>query len=254
MGLKAVAASSTINNPTFTGTAGFGDGAAATPSIYWTSDSDGSGTGFYRQSANSISAAINGTQMHVFSNNAFQVLSNSGAIGLGTSSDAVLTYIGANTVRWAGGFGTTATSRTEINKTVTAFSNNVAKTVFTVSIPAASHAASIEIQVRGSLGAGGAVGAMEASASNKYVITVTKVTGVLATAAISSAYGAAATAVGGAATVTAVATLTAMTGTTGANTFDIQVTIARSGGSSDNHTCTAHAMLINELATGITIS
>jgi hypothetical protein len=45
-----------------------------------------------------------------------------------------------------------------------------------------------------------------------------------------------------------------MTGTTGANTFDIQVTISRSGGSSDNHTCVATASLLNANATGVTIA
>lgn len=39
----------------------FPDGTAAIPSIAWTADADGTGTGFYRRAANVISATIGGT-------------------------------------------------------------------------------------------------------------------------------------------------------------------------------------------------
>lgn len=254
----ALPSGSTIPSPTFTGVGTFADGALAAPSIAFTNAAT---TGFSRVS-NRLLIGVGGAEAMAFAGS-FAILPSTGVLcwtngtAAGSSADTTAVRAGAaNSIAFAGatqGAGA-VTSRTEINKSVTAFSNAVAKTVFTIAIPAASHSASIEIQVTGSLGAGGAVGANEASATNKYVVTVTKVTGVAATAAISSAYGAAATAVAGAATVTATAALGAVAGGTGANTVDIQVTISRSGGSSDNHTCVAYALLLNANATGVTIS
>ena len=151
--------------------------------------------------------------------------------------------------------GGSVTSNARINKAITAFTDAAAKTVFTLTIPNAAHSASYLVRVTGSLGAGGAIGANEASATNCYVVTLTRTAGVNATAAISAAFGAAATAVAGAATVTCTAALAAVSGGVGAsNTIDIQATITRSGGSSDNHTCVATASLLNANATGITIA
>ena len=181
-----------------------------------------------------------------------------------TSSDAsgtpdvALTRGGSNQLVQADGAvtgGGTAASRAEINKAVTAFTDAAAKTVFTLTIPNAAHSASYLVRVTGSLGAGGAIGANEASATNCYVVTLTRTAGVNATAAISAAFGAAATAVAGAATVTCTAALAAVSGGVGAsNTIDIQATITRSGGSSDNHTCVATASLLNANSSGITIA
>jgi hypothetical protein len=148
-----------------------------------------------------------------------------------------------------------STSRTEINKAVTAFTNAVAKTVFTLTIPNAAHSASYLVRLTGSIGAGGAIGPNEASATNCYIVTLTRTPGANATAAISAAFGAAATAVAGATTVTCTGALAAVSGGVGAvNTIDLQATITRGGGSSDNHTIVATASLLNANATGITIA
>lgn len=172
------------------------------------------------------------------------------------AQDAVIARATSNSLQF-GSSGTiaSATARTEINKAVTAFTDAAAKAVLTITIPNAAHSASLLVRVTGSLGAGGAIGANEATATNTYVISFTRTAGVNATAAISAAFGAAATAVAGAATVTCTAAMSAVAGGVGAtNTFDVNVTITSSGGSSTNHTCLVYAQLMNANATGITIA
>lgn len=164
----------------------------------------------------------------------------------------------ATTDRNLGGTGVpgAATVQTEITKAVTAFSDTVAKTVFTVTIPNAAHNALIEVDVMGVLGAGGSIGAGEASRYSKYMVTLARTTGVNVVAGISAAIGgAAANVAGGQAITSVVATLAAVSGAVGAsNTFDIQVAITRAGAGADNHTCTATARILNKAATGVTIA
>ena len=260
MGLKAVAGTS-FADPTFTGAAGFGDGTAGAPSIAWTSDQDGTGTGFYRQAANVISAAINGVERMRFdpggnglASGFFTGNSYHFASTFTGTRDTSITYASANSLV----FGTASglvTSRTEINKAVTAFTNAAAKATFTVTVPNAAHHATIEFVVQGALGAGGAIGAGEAMATNTYLIGIVRTAGVATVATATAARDAVAVAVAGAATVTATAAVSAMTGAVGATqTFTIDVTITRSGGSSDNHTALCYARLLNANATGITIA
>lgn len=249
----------TLYNSSFTGTSLFADGTAAAPSIAWTSDADGSGTGFYRVGANASGHSCNGTLATYFdSAGPSQGGSQGGyrAGGTATSPDVGM-YRGlvANSWQFGGGTSATTTSRVEINKAVTAFTNAAAKATFTVTIPNAAHSASIEVQVIGSLGAGGAIGANEATASNTYTITLCRTSGVATVPAISAAYGAAAANVAGAATVTCTAALSAIAGAVGATqTFTIDVTITRGSGSSDNHTCLCYARLMNANVTGVTIA
>lgn len=238
--------------------AGFADGTVSSPGIPFASDNDGTGTGFYRRAANAMAVAVNGVRCHEWGSTQLYILSDSGQLAIGSSSDAVIARAAANSVVFGGTSVTpagSATSRTHINKAVTAFTNAVAKTVLTLTIPNAAHSASYMVQITGSLGAGGAIGANEASATNCYIVTLTRTAGVNATAAISAAFGAAATAVAGAATVTCTAALAAVSGAVGAsNTIDLQATISRSGGTSDNHNAVVTATLLNANATGITIS
>lgn len=148
-----------------------------------------------------------------------------------------------------------ATTSNRLQKAVTAFSDGVAKTVLTIAIPNAAHSASVMVRVTGSMGAGGAIGANEASATNAYIVTVVRTAGVNAVATISSAFGAAAANVAGAGTVTATAGLAAVSGAVGAaNTIDVQVTITKSGGSSDNHTAVVIGEILNANSTGVSIS
>lgn len=155
-----------------------------------------------------------------------------------------------------GGAPGAATTDTAVGPTlVTAIPNNTATTIATITIPNVAATATIRITAQGALGAGGAIGAREAMAQNSYNISVVRTAGVAAVAAISTAYGATASAVAGAATCTAALTLAAVSGAVGAtNTVAIQVTVIRSGGSSDNHTCTWTAEVLNAATGGITLA
>lgn len=74
---SAVTFSSTT---THTGVAGFADGALATPSIMFTSDSDGTGTGWYRSAADTIATVTNGGTRMTASNTGVNFIGGSGFI------------------------------------------------------------------------------------------------------------------------------------------------------------------------------
>lgn len=142
-----------------------------------------------------------------------------------------------------------------LTKTVTAIADNTATDVLTVTVPNAQHLAQIQVCLTGVLGAGGAIGAGEAAATNCYIITVVRTAGVATVATASSAFGAAASNVAGAGTCTAVVTLSAMTGAVSVTqTFTIKATIVKSGGSSANHVAFVVVRLLNGNATGVTIA
>jgi hypothetical protein len=236
----------------WTSTGSYGVGTAANPELYLGTDVT---TGWYRPNANQWGLSISGSLVHSFTSNSYTNSSATAQIAMGASGDAIMTWATTNSFRYSAAAASTATSRTEMNKAVTAFTDAAAKTVFTFTIPNAAHSASFLVRVTGSLGAGGAIGANEASATNCYVVTFTRTAGLATTAAISSAFGAAATAVAGAATVTCTAALAAVSGANSATqTIDLQATITRSGGSSANHTCVATTSLLNANATGITVA
>lgn len=139
-------------------------------------------------------------------------------------------------------------------KSVSAIANAVATDIFTVTIPNAQNMAGIEATLNCSLGAGGAVGAGEGSASIKYNFAVTRTAGLATVVGASAAYGSSTAIVAGAATITLTAAATAMTGANNATqTFTIQATVSRGSGSSTNHTCRATAEILNAQASGITI-
>lgn len=176
-------------------------------------------------------------------------------IDIGGNGDAILARPASNSIRFGLSGTVNTTSRTEMNKAVASIADAVATSVMTITIPNAAHSASLLVRLTCSLGAGGTIGANEATATNTYVVAITRTAGVNATAAISVASGGAATAVAGAATVTATATLAAVVGAVGApNTIDVQATVTRSAGSSTNHTCLVYGQLMNANVTGVTIS
>lgn len=148
------------------------------------------------------------------------------------------------------------TSRTEINKAVTAFSDNVAKAVLTFTVPNAAHSASFLIRIVGSMGAGGDIGANESTQSATYIVDITRTAGVNAVATIGATYGqpAAATVAGGD-NIATTAALSAISGAVGAaNTFTVNATLARDAGAADNHTAVVHCSLLNANATGVTVA
>lgn len=232
------------------------DGAANAPGYGFTSES--SGTGLYVSGPGVMNVVVSGSRSIAFAGSLTGTVNPLGWYSAGFASfDTTMNRVAANSIQF-GGTGVAAgaaTGRTELNKAVASIANAVATDVLAVTIPNAAHSASLKVRVTGSLGAGGAIGANEATATNEYTIAITRTAGVNVAIAISSASGAAASAVAGAATVTCTAALSAVSGAVGAtNTFTVQATISRSAGSSTNHTCFVYAQLCNANATGVTIA
>lgn len=174
---------------------------------------------------------------------------------LATASQPNVTTLGPLTAVTENAAAGAATSAVTDVKAVAAIADNVATTVATITVPNSAQAAVLTLTLVGSLGAGGDIGAYEASAVNSYNIVVSRTAGVNAVAEISGAYGADASAVAGAATVTAAVTLGAVVGAVGdPNTVPVQVTIVKSGGASDNHTALLRWTLLNAVASGVTVA
>lgn len=164
----------------------------------------------------------------------------------------------ATTTLNVGGTGVpgAAAVQTEITKQVTGLADTVATAVLTVTVPNAQHAAVIDVDVVGILGAGGAIGAGEATRNSRYQVVLARTAGVNVVATASAAVGgAAATVAGGGAITSVVVTLSGITGGVGAsNTFDILVAITRSGAGATNHVALVAARIVNQNATGVTMA
>jgi hypothetical protein len=173
------------------------------------------------------------------------------------NGDATISRTAANALRFGPTAGATATTttRTEINKAVASIADNTATATFTVTVPNAAHSAMLKVTLVGSLGAGGAVGANEATGTISYDFAIARTTGLDTVVGASSAYGSSTAVVAGAATITITAAASAMTGAASAQqTFTINVTIAKGSGASANHTCLCYGRLLNANATGVTIA
>jgi hypothetical protein len=220
-------------------------GSAATPGYAFASATN---TGLFVNS--SLRFSVGGTQRGALTSASVFLLGSSLDAGLGRVGDNAFAFGNINTAAGA------ATTRTEINKTVTGITDAAATATFTVTIPNAAHTATIEFELTGIIGAGGAIGAHEAAATTSGKIIVTRTAGVNAVAsAVSTAFGAVAANVAGATTVTVAAAVSAISGAVGAtNTFTINVTITKAGGSSANHICLCYAKVMNANASGVTIA
>lgn len=148
-----------------------------------------------------------------------------------------------------------ATVTQTITKAITGLADTTAVDFFTVTVPNAAHAAMIDIEVTGVLGAGGSIGAGEGSRVAKYQCILARTAGVNAVATLSAAIGGAeAHVAGGQAITSVVLTLSAIAGAVGAsNTFTIKVAVTRSGAGATNHTAFATAKTTNQNAAGVTI-
>jgi hypothetical protein len=148
------------------------------------------------------------------------------------------------------------TTESLVIKAVTAFADTTAKAVFTVTVPNAVHAAGIEVDCLGVLGAGGAIGAGESTMRTKYVLTLARTAGLACVVGVSTVVGSANAKVAGADDITSVVvTASAMTGATSATqTFTINVAITRSGAGATNHTGVFVARLVNQNTAGVTIA
>lgn len=139
-------------------------------------------------------------------------------------------------------------------KAVASIADNTATAVLTATIPNAAHSGTLRVRLVGSLGAGGAIGANEATACVSYDFAIARTAGVNAVVVASAAYGIATASVAGASIITVTAAASAVSGAVGAtNTFTVNITIAHTTGSSTNHTCMLIGEIINANATGITI-
>lgn len=183
------------------------------------------------------------------------VAASSGVVVNAAKSVDVLQATTALTVGGTGVPGA-AVTMTSVTKAITAFTDTTAKDVFTVTVPNAAHAARIEVDCLGVLGAGGAVGAGESTMSTKYIVNLARFAGAATVVGVSTAIGAANAKVAGADDITSVVvTASAMAGAIGAQqTFTIKVAITRSGAGASNHTGVFTARVLNQNATGVTIA
>jgi hypothetical protein len=183
---------------------------------------------------------------------------STGSLYLGGGSGANIldapTYTNGNTFSVGGAAGGAASSN-KLTKQVASIADNTATAVLTVTVPNGAHSGRLRITLTGSLGAGGAVGANEATGCVTYDFTIARVAGANAVVTASTAFGSATCGVAGADTITVTAAASAVSGAVGAaNTFTVQVKIARGSGSSANHTCLVVAEIANANASGITIA
>lgn len=142
-----------------------------------------------------------------------------------------------------------------LTKTVTGIADATATTVLTVTVPNAAEAAVIPVVLMTSIGAGGAVGAYECTGTGYGQIVVTRTSGLATVATAVALSNTGSSCVAGATTITTAYSVTSMTGANSATqTFNVQVTITKGGGSSANHQAIVQADLLNAVASGITVS
>lgn len=245
-----------LASPTFTGAVIVPNGSTSATSVRGTSS--GANAGLYFPSATTMAWVSGGTELTRFGSSGILNVAIGVTGGTVTAADVSMFRGGANSWVFGSGnsFGGGAATRVETNKAVTGIANNTATDVFTVTVPNAAHSASIEVVHTCSLGAGGAIGANEATAATAYLVSIARTAGVNAVATIGTSLGTSGSAaVSGAATITVTGDLSSISGAAGAtNTFTVRATVARGSGSSTNHTCMSTATLRNANASGVTIS
>lgn len=158
------------------------------------------------------------------------------------------------TVLGGTGLAAGATTNTSLTKVVTGIADAVATPVLTVTVPNASEAAVVHVRVVGSLGAGGAVGAFECSAALDGTVVAARRAALATVATASTAVLASSSCVAGATTITLAYSVSAISGASGATqTFAVNVTLTKGGGSSANHQAVVYAEVLNSEASGVTI-
>lgn len=154
-----------------------------------------------------------------------------------------------------GGLPGGATSAVKLIKTVTGIADATATAVFTVTVPNGAHAAVIRLTVLASLGAGGAIGAFEASAILDGSVVVARTAGVSAVVTAATAVLTGSAAVAGATTITLTYDVSSVSGAVGVTeTFTIRVTITKGGGSSAAHQAVVVGELVNAASSGVTFA
>lgn len=139
--------------------------------------------------------------------------------------------------------------------TKTGLADTVATAVITVTVPNAQHAACIDIDVMGIMGAGGAIGAGETVKKSKYQLTIVRTAGVAAVVTVGTVIETTQAKVAGADDITSVVvTASAMTGANSASqTFTVLVAVTKAAGAAANHVAVWRAELLNQKATGVSM-
>lgn len=263
-------AASQVMRLTSTGVLQVGYGVTTDGSVAIFNATTGTGAkGLLLTSAGAYAAVLNydNTPLDLYTNSTIKwtIAANGGLFASGVSGAGK----GGNTInvqqyhgdlyslRATGGVASTGgvTAGDRIMRSYTGIADNTATATITVTIPNAAHSATVRTTLSGALGAGGAIGALEAMGNITYDIAVARTVGVATVATASAGYGSSTASVAGAATITITAAVSAMTGGVGATqTFTVNVTIARGSGLSTNHTCLVSAEVINHAASGVTVS
>jgi hypothetical protein len=166
-------------------------------------------------------------------------------------------YLGGFKKVVIGGNGQDAGAQTQVNisKLITGMADATFVDLFTVTVPNSAQAATIEITLMGSLGAGGAVGAFESSNGAFGLVTVARTAGVATVAVAAALTSSAVASVAGANNAAVAYQVSAITGANGATqTFTIQAKVTKSLGASANHQVLAIAGLLNSQGSGVTIA
>ncbi len=138
-------------------------------------------------------------------------------------------------------------------KTVLGLANNVATPILQVTVPNAASAAVIDVDLSGSLGAGGAVGPYESSIGAHVLVTITRTPG-LATVKNLVIQPAPDARVAGGAAISQDVTLSANVGAnTASQTFSIDYKVSRGTGSSTNHIASATSRVVSPALTLISV-
>lgn len=134
-----------------------------------------------------------------------------------------------------------------VSKAVTAILDGVATSVLQINIPNGSSSANIHIRVRGSLGAGGSIGAFECAATLEGNIGVVRTASVAAVANAATAAITNNACVAGASTITLTYALGSVVGgTAGVDTVQVNITISRSNTTrGTNHQAIVEASVAN---------
>ena len=208
-----------------------------------------------------ITVAAGATNTYIF---------NSEPVSGGTISDA-----GSNTIRVShdsgavsqtigntsfsgtvstGGLATAAGTDTKLVRKSTGLADAAYTAIAYVNIPNSAIAANLKIRILGSLGAGGAVGANEASATLECDVVITRTSGLTCVVAQSASYGTSTAAVAGAATCAVAVDASLIAGSaTAVQTLTIRASITRGSGSSTNHTATYSIECLNANAGGVLV-
>lgn len=153
-----------------------------------------------------------------------------------------------------GGVATAAGTDTKILKKKTGLADAAFTSLASVNVPNSAISASLKIRVTGSLGAGGAIGANESSATIECDVTIARTAGLTCVVTQSASYGSAAAAVAGAATCTVAIDSSLIAGAAGAvQTIIIRVAVTRGSGASTNHTATASIECLNMNDSGVLV-